>query len=517
MFPKANIQDWRLWWQMIHRRIWIPIISVSLSIVIGLYVSLTSEPEYESSSTIMIMDTDLLSGSNLRFVPTPPRQLDVEFLTRLITSDDFLIRLLDSLEIEQNPKLHAEIQALWLEHPEISREEIAQQVYIKTLREHISTRTKGYNLIQFNARAESPDKAYELCALITYQAIQETQDRQLHSLTAANTLSAQLLSTYKEKLREAEDQLKRFDRGESYRTSQPETLSAERQKEIESVLLSTRIERAAKEEELQSYVSQFASGAFSYRPALESRIDDEKTKLLHRTENVSTLLKQFNWRDIEVVQINEEIAKLKKSIFDEIKRFIYSEVKNHSSEERGRLLALEKIRVEVSVLETSERTFESILKSNQAAQVNQPSRRVIRERLARNLDTNRRIYEMLLQQIQGTQIRESAQVKDAQMRYQIISPPFKPLDRIKPNRKRIMLISLFLGGLVGIGIIALFESFDLSIKYLNEVEDYLDVPVLATIPKLNQENLKKKRLKQALMISVPLLTAFTVLAYNILK
>ena len=78
------------------------------------------------------------------------------------------------------------------------------------------------------------------------------------------------------------------------------------------------------------------------------------------------------------------------------------------------------------------------------------------------------------------------------MRYKILSPPVRPLERVKPNRKKIMLIAVFLGMSFAFGIILLFESWNLSFRYVDDVESYLGAPVIATIPKITKTNKSRK-------------------------
>jgi uncharacterized protein involved in exopolysaccharide biosynthesis len=194
------------------------------------------------------------------------------------------------------------------------------------------------------------------------------------------------------------------------------------------------------------------------------------------------LYRQFTWRDLEVVQLNEEIGRLKKELHEKIESSINKYSAQLSSEIRAQLIKLEKLEIELAIINETLESFGMILNAHNETIKNEPSQQVLRERLMREINTNRDIYELLSQQMQGTEIRESAQLREAKMRYQILAPPQRPLERIKPNRKRIMMIAAFLGGLLGLGILVGLESIDLSIKYPEEEVENLRVPVLATIP-----------------------------------
>lgn len=58
---------------------------------------------------------------------------------------------------------------------------------------------------------------------------------------------------------------------------------------------------------------------------------------------------------------------------------------------------------------------------------------------------------------------------------------------IKPNKKLYILIAFFLGIFTSIGISFLLEYLDRTIKTEQEIERILDLPVIATIPKIHRE------------------------------
>ncbi|MBN1543360.1 hypothetical protein JW992_14565, partial [candidate division KSB1 bacterium] len=259
--------------------------------------------------------------------------------------------------------------------------------------------------------------------------------------------------------------------------------------------LSTQIEKKTKEEEIQELKQSTRTASQPFRRELDVNVAELRNKLLARIDNVCMLYRQFTWRDIEVVQLNEEIARLKKEIHETIQKSVEKYSDKIDAPLRMQLIKLEKLQLELAVINHSLNTFNSILEAHNESVKSEPSQQVLRERLLREINNNREIYELLAQQIQGTKIRESAQQKEAKMRYQILEPPKRPLERIKPNRRRILFAALLLGGMLGMGVAVGSETLDLSIKYPEEVEDFLNVPVLATIPKMTPitKSLKMQR------------------------
>ncbi|MBN1542713.1 hypothetical protein JW992_11260, partial [candidate division KSB1 bacterium] len=251
MFPKSNLKDWQLWFQIFRKKWYIPALALFLSASIGLFLAFTIDAEYESTSTLMILDTDLLSGSSLRFVPSVPQLQEIDYLRKLITSNDFLMHLFDSLDVKSDPQFIQRVEELSHRYSHMPKSELIFQLYVEELRKQIDTRNSGFNIFEIRARGKTPEKAYELCSLITRMAIDETQKRQLQSVSAATSLGHELLAVYRQRMNEAENQLKAFNRGLTQSAVESSLLNANKYAEIQSLVLSTQIEKKTKEEEIQ--------------------------------------------------------------------------------------------------------------------------------------------------------------------------------------------------------------------------------------------------------------------------
>jgi capsular polysaccharide biosynthesis protein len=63
---------------------------------------------------------------------------------------------------------------------------------------------------------------------------------------------------------------------------------------------------------------------------------------------------------------------------------------------------------------------------------------------------------------------------------------------IKPNKKLNIMISLFVSLMVSLGIVFLLEYLDDTFKTEQEVQQYLELPTLVMISKINREDLKQR-------------------------
>lgn len=112
--------------------------------------------------------------------------------------------------------------------------------------------------------------------------------------------------------------------------------------------------------------------------------------------------------------------------------------------------------------------------------------------LKREVDTNRQLYEGLLQRLKEVGVAGGVGTNNIS----IVDKAETPGGPYKPNPRRNLMIAIFLGLAGGIGLAFLFEHLDDTIKAADELEQLLGLPVLGVIPfsrsqtgdKLFQEN-----------------------------
>jgi polysaccharide chain length determinant protein (PEP-CTERM system associated) len=107
--------------------------------------------------------------------------------------------------------------------------------------------------------------------------------------------------------------------------------------------------------------------------------------------------------------------------------------------------------------------------------------------LTRDYDMLKANYQSLLDKNLQAQMAENLERKQKGEQFKILDPAVLPEKPVKPDRNRILLIGGLLGVALGIGLTWFRESSDQSFRTVSQVEDYLGIPVLATIPNLKEE------------------------------
>jgi capsular exopolysaccharide synthesis family protein len=100
--------------------------------------------------------------------------------------------------------------------------------------------------------------------------------------------------------------------------------------------------------------------------------------------------------------------------------------------------------------------------------------------LKREADTNRQLYDGLLQRLKEVSVAGGVGTNNIS----VVDQAVVPRDKFKPNMGLNLLVAMFLGLLGGVGLAFLFEHLDDTFKSSSDVEKQLNTPVLGIIPSI---------------------------------
>jgi uncharacterized protein involved in exopolysaccharide biosynthesis len=110
--------------------------------------------------------------------------------------------------------------------------------------------------------------------------------------------------------------------------------------------------------------------------------------------------------------------------------------------------------------------------------------------LTRDYDLLKTNYQSLMDKKIQAQMAENLERKQQGEQFKILDPARLPERPIKPDRNKILLIGSVIGLMGGLGLAWFRESVDQSFHAVSDLEDYLGIPVIATIPNLREEEKK---------------------------
>ena len=483
---KRNI-DVRANWIIFKRRKYYFLIPFIVSVTVGIIISYTTTPIYQSSTIIRVSHNEMLSGAIQRLVPgiTPRERLDN--LRRLITSHAYLKRLCETLKLVEDAEMRKRAENNKVQFPGLNIDEITEALWINRLKRFLSVQQLGTDFIEINALGNTPDLAYNFAKALTQIFIDESLRREVGGIRGAREFSTEQTELYKKKLEESEEKLRKFKEEIVRDEFENHTVVSANMEQVNSKLATTDFELREAKDRLQFIESQLNEFDIYYFRPNNGSLNWIKKQLLETNQQLSTLMLKYTWHDAKVLKLNSEIENLRKKFKEEVKAELKSQNRIANKTHLDIAVQKEITATNIEFLELKKNTLTNLVGIYKSIVTKAPAKEMTLSRLQREVESNRQIYRALMDETRGSEIKEALQRTAAEFKFKIVEPPIRPLVPIKPNRKKIMMMSAVVGVVIGFSLIFILEYLDDSFKSVEDVEKYLNLYVLGVVSKIERE------------------------------
>ena len=482
--------DIREYWRIFIRRKWIFILPFCLCLIGGTIFCLISKPVYQSITLIQVTSDENLSRGLDRLVPGITPQQRLQNLRKLITSHTYLKRLIEVLNLYSNPKMQHIVNKNKNKFPDLTIEEITELFWIEYLRAHITIENYG-DFVQIGAFGDSPQFTFDLVKTITQVFIDESLRLEVGGIREALEFSSEQLAIYKQKLDESEERLRKF-RENVVRDNVEDQLGVVANMEnVSSMLTTTDLELREAENRLASLAYQIEQSSIQYDIPNSDLLNNLKKQLTDAFIDLAKFAIEYSWDNARILKINSLIEDLRKKIREEIeKEIMYKYL--FDKDMLDIIVKREIMRIEVECIKRKKDALKNLSEVYKARLAKAPSKEITLSRLQAEADANREIYQTLQKRTRGTEIEEALQKTSADFKFKIIEPPKKPIKPESPKPLRITFLSIVFGVVLGFGLISLIEYSDHSFQNIENIEKYLNLPVLGTMPFIEMDLNSKK-------------------------
>lgn len=163
---------------------------------------------------------------------------------------------------------------------------------------------------------------------------------------------------------------------------------------------------------------------------------------------------------------------------------------------------VEQLRLQVSDLEGQIASLqtEQISLEKQAKDLKErvktiPAKEMEKSRLLREQSINANMYQAIRLKSENAILTEQLEAEDRGTRFSINNPASFEPEPIRPHKKMVWAMGLFLGMVVGIVLSFVREFTDTSFRNLDDASRYLDLPVLGVIPEVVHTSRPRRRKK----------------------
>ncbi len=452
-----TVQDY---WAMVLRRKWLVIIPTVIFFV-GAVAYAFLAPEIYQASTDILMETPK--------IPTNYISPTVEKLERQIDSIAQQIRSRNHLEqIVRDLNLFDE-----------DNEEESIAIMTSNLRQNITIRAKVGSIFTIVYQGSDPKEVEVVANKIAAIFIEETRrirGDQAHGTTA---FLEEELEKLKHTLEEQEEAIRRFKK--IYLGELPEqkdtilhTLTSlqETVKMNHSSIRELRYRRSQFETDISEMVQ---SGEVLPR---EMRLNNLKDKL-------EQTLMVYTDKYPDVIQLKKEIAELEESITGGgTGAAAYHEEDSDNPRYKNLVRQLQDLDFRIKTFEGENWRISRQATVYQKRLDSMPQREEELATLTRDYQNTKENYERLLNKKIEATLSENMEQRQQEAKFKVLEAAIMPDAPISPKRPQVILIGLLLGLSCGLGMAFLREYSDPTFKDVEELQKIIDVPILASIPRI---------------------------------
>lgn len=462
---------------MALRRKWWVLIPFLLTVLAGLAYALITPKIYEAQ-TLILVQAQKVPQDYVREIVSTNVEDRLRTITQQVTSRTNLEKIIQEFKLYTGP---GDSNIILEEKVELFRASIAID---------IARGGSGGNAFAISFSDRDPKKAMAVTNTLASNFISENlKIRESQALGTSGFLTDELESV-KRRLMEKENRLKIYR--EKFMGGLPEqlqtNLSILERLQAQLDQLHSNLRDA---ENRKIIVQQRTTEEQQRRPNARVSLPDqgeEATDFTALKNQLATLEAKYTQKHPDVIRLKKMIEKLKAKETEidsreagpnsgtEMERPVLTEA------DQALKRQLQDIELEIQNIRAEIRKVNSQVKWYQTKVEETPKREQELLSLRRDYENLKELYDSLLSRKLEAEIAVSMEKKQKGEQFRVIDPAKIPIRPVKPDIRKIILLTLVLGLALGAGMAYLKEYMDTSYKTPDEAEKELDIPILISIP-----------------------------------
>ncbi|MCY0966961.1 GumC family protein [Parathalassolituus penaei] len=472
---------WRVFRRHLGRIVTLGIVATVLAVLGVMAVT----PVYRATSTLLIesQDSKILSIEEVYGLPSAS---DEYYQTQfeILKSRELAKRVAMELDLVKNPEFNPHHEAnkqkfsfkrfvkekLGLEEAAATEDQILVDT-IDAFWKVVSVEPiRNTQLVKISVDSESPELAAQAANAIAQAYINSQLEARVGMSQQAATWLSDRLGGLKEKLNASERKLQEYR--EAHNLVDVEGVDTLISKQIDEITRSL-VEASAKRLEAESTYQQLKSvgkrtyenlGSLSFimgNPVIVGlRQDETKAEL-----KVSELSKRYGAQHPKMIAAQSELSAVRDGMLAQMNR-IAAAIEKDFNTARDKEVSLQKVLdnklAEARNLNRTEFTLNDYV---------------------REVKANRELYDAFFSRIRET--TETGDLQSANAR--ISDPAVVPKVPVKPNKKLIVVLTMVVSLMFGVGVAFLLDALDATLKNADDVDRKLGVPLLGVVPMVESE------------------------------
>jgi polysaccharide biosynthesis transport protein len=452
-------------------------------IILGILVGIPQTPVYKvrTALEVLSLNRDFMNIKQTSPVATNDDSYETseeETQVQLLQSDALLDRVLSRFDpglvyIRHNPRIATTGWRGILhlsEHSTLSDRQGLLVSLADSLKVKTTPRTR---VIELTAKSTNPQLATDFTNSLANEFIEQAIESRLKTTETIGSWLGKELDDARAKLQHSESALQTYagKSGLIFTDNQDTNIATEKLQQLQQQLTSLIADRVAKE-------ARFELAEHSPPDSLPDVLGDDAL----RTAQANVVDAQRKVADLTAIFTPD---------FGKVKRAAAELVALQTAFEEQRAAIVVRVKNDFTEAGRKEKLLEASYNSQAREVMGQDEKAIQYNILKRDVDSNRQLYDTMLQQLKQSSIASALHASNVR----VVDPATLPQKPVWPNYKILAPLGLIFGLLSGLGAIMVSERMDRRLRHPGEIQLWANVPELGTIPNASVGAGKKVRVK----------------------
>lgn len=461
----------RDYWHILLRRKWAVISFMFIVMTLVTIISLRMQAKYESSGRIAVAreTPEILGLHNDTTGPTTAAIDDISILletqVQVLESEQLSLMVAHKLRSGGPKSAIPEVSSATSFFPASvtppTPEEVSLAGHLRGgLGVSIVPRTQ---IIEISYKDPDPQMAARVVQSYIDSYLESNFDSKFQSIKQTTQWLTQQLSDLQTKVEVSQEKLVRYERDHNIvGVDEKQNITTSRLDDLNKQLTDAQLDRILKQTRYEGAKNGDAELiAKTDNGALIGKLRDTEADLNNK---LAQMLVVYGPSYPKVQELRSQLAQTEKAI----------------SAERGKMLA--GLQAEYLVAEQRENMLRAEFEKQKSAANNLNESAIEYNLLKRDVDTNRQLYEGLLQRLKEAGVVAGLRSSNVT----VIDPARVPKHPVEPNIPRNLALGFMIGLLGGIGLAGVIEMMDNTVNLPEDVETASGLPVIGVVPETKQ-------------------------------
>ena len=415
------------------------------------------------------------------------RNINEERLAKLagrVRSRPFLERVIRLLNMHNDPLIRQRAAEMAARYPDVTTEEMAIRLLVRNLESRIRFGSSGFGIYRITVADHSPQNAQILAQWISQIFADLSSQETLERIQEARDFGTEQLRIYEERLRRSEERLEAYRQSMIEQSLAQSAVRSDNLVQAEALLRKIEDEVALAEERIDRYLPTLVSQGINAKQLATLTEDQVRTLARNLTTTMrNEVLDRLAGQSAAATDWPPaEYGSQRRDLLRQIERVTVAQYPNASTDLTSAITRYTFSRLDWKAQQETASMLSSAIAAFRERIEASPGGEIQLTRLENEVENNRRLLQSFQAQLVASDLSSAVNMTRLGLNIEILDPAQVPLEPSRPNHVKLLLSSLALGGLLGLGFAFVGETLDPVLRTVDDFRKVAPEPILGTTP-----------------------------------